>query len=71
MAKERPKGYYVHKKLLVPAKLIGLNYNTFFVFVMASAVMIMLCASKGVIGFIFAAIMIGLTYLGLFIFRQK
>ena len=65
------KTYYVYKKLDVPAKLIGLNYNTFFIFLGVSALLLMVASSKGVPGFIVAGILIGATYLGLFFVQTK
>lgn len=44
------KSFNVPKRLNTEAKIIGLNYTTFFVFVIAAAVIFMVSSSGGFIG---------------------
>ena len=65
------KGYYIPKRIKVTAKLIGLNYNTFFVFVVFGAICLIIGSRKNFIGLIVAIGIIAVIYFCLFYIQTK
>jgi len=71
-AEEKPKGYFVFKKINTPAKIIGLYYNTFFVFVLAGAIIIMGFSSKfSILGVLYGLGVTLIVYFALFFYQTK
>lgn len=66
-----PKGFVVMKNINPPAKIIGLFYNTFFVWVLFAVIVFLLCSSKGFIASIGGAVFIFMIYIFLFFFQTK
>lgn len=71
MAEIRPKGYHIKKRIDKPAKIVGLYYNTFFVFVILAAFLFMIGSSKGIVGVGISVLLILVSYLGLFFVQTK
>ena len=67
----KPVGFVIVKNLNPPAKIIGLFYNTFFVFILVSLLIFMLCSSKGFYVTIAGVIVIFIIYISLFFFQTK
>ncbi|OXA65949.1 hypothetical protein B0A67_24005 [Flavobacterium aquidurense] len=69
---EKSKGYVIHKKINQPARIIGLYYNTFFVFVLVSAIIIMGLSSKfALFGILYGGIFSIVIYFFLFYYQTK
>ncbi len=68
---EKPKGYFIKKRINRPAKIVGLYYNTFFFFIIIAAVVFMACASRGIIGMGIGAAVCGGLYISLFYIQTK
>lgn len=65
-SEEDIKGFKIQKNVNPPAKIKGLYYNTFFIWVVISALILLLGAANGLIGFSIAAALIGIVYLILY-----
>jgi len=69
---EKPKGYFIFKKINTPAKIIGLHYNTFFVFMLASAIIVMGFSSAfALLGIIYGSMVTLIVYFTLFFYQTK
>lgn len=69
---EKSKGYRIYKKINTPAKIIGLYYNTFFIFILASAIIIMGFSSKfNLLGVLYGSIFSSIIYFILFYYQTK
>jgi uncharacterized membrane protein YjjP (DUF1212 family) len=69
---EEIKGYKVQKNINPPAKIIGLYFNTFFVFILSSAILVMIGSNTGgIIGTLSAVAISGLVYIFLFALQTK
>lgn len=68
---EKPKGYFIKKRINRPAKIIGLYYNTFFIFVLSSAVIFMIASLQGFTGIVIGILLIMGAYVGLFFVQTK
>lgn len=68
---ERSKGYFIKKRINRPAKIVGLYYNTFFVFVLSAAVIFMIASLQGFIGLTIGVCMIIGIYFVLFYVQTK
>ena len=60
---EKPKGYFIKKRINRPAKIVGLYYNTFFIFMLASL--------QGFIGLVLGVFFIIAIYFVLFYVQTK
>ena len=68
---DKVKQFIIFKNINPPAKIIGLFYNTFFVFVLVSVLIFLGSSGKGIIGIIGAVIFIAVLYIVLFVFQTK
>lgn len=70
--KEKIKGFLVPKRLSQQAKLAGLNYNTFFIFIVFfSLSMTISSAVAKYMGMLFAIILSGIVYGVLYFLQSK
>jgi hypothetical protein len=66
------KGYKIPKNVNPPAKIIGLYFNTFFVFILASAILVMIGSNTGgIMGTLVSIAIAGIVYLLLFGLQTK
>lgn len=68
---DKVKQFVVFKNINPPAKIIGLFYNTFFVFVLISVLVFLGSSGKGIMGIVIAVIFIAILYVVLFFFQTK
>ena len=68
---EKPKEFVIFKNINPPAKIIGLFYNTFFVFVLVAVLIFLGSSGSGIIGFISAGVVVLIMYIFLFFFQTK
>lgn len=69
---EKSKGYKIFKKINTPAKIIGLYYNTFFIFILISAIIVMGFSSKfSLLGVLYGVIFCTIIYFVLFYYQTK
>lgn len=69
---EKSKGYKIYKKINSPAKIVGLYYNTFFIFILVSAIIIMGFSSKfSLIGIVYGLVLCIIIYFVLFYYQTK
>mgnify|MGYP001792466289 CR=1 FL=1 len=68
---EKVREYNIPKKLKFEAKILGLNYNTFFFFVTFTAIALVTGSSKKLIGFIIAILLTSVMYIVLFFIQTK
>lgn len=67
----QPKGFYIPKKLSVPAKIVGLYYNTFFQFCFVAGILVMMGSAKGLWGMVGMLPLLVLVYLVLLLLQTK
>jgi uncharacterized membrane protein YesL len=68
----KSKGYIIYKKINQPAKILGLYYNTFFIFILASVLLIMGLSSKfSYYGLLYSGVIIIVIYFFLFYYQTK
>ncbi|WP_291960199.1 hypothetical protein [Maribacter sp.] len=68
---EKPKGYFIKKRINRPAKIVGLYYNTFFIFILSAAVIFMLASLQGFMGLVLGVFFIIAIYFVLFYVQTK
>ena len=68
---EKSKGYFIKKRINRPAKIVGLYYNTFFIFILSSAIIFMIASLQGFIGLILGVTIIIGMYFILFYIQTK
>lgn len=71
MNTSKPKSYRVVKKIDQEAKIIGLNFNTFFIFLFVTFITIMASANMGAVAFGVGLIIIVAIYFILYYIEGK
>lgn len=68
---EKSKGYFIKKRINRPAKIVGLYYNTFFIFILSSAIIFMIASLQGFTGLVVGVFLIIAIYFVLYYIQTK